>query len=183
MSNAVARRYAKGLLQAVLQLEQPGQGPETVARELEALADTVSEFSELERLLVNPAVDATGKVAVLDEIAEKIGAGAVTRRLLGVLAANDRLEQVRGIAGAYRGAVDAHLGVLDAEVTTPAPLSEEDVSALRDRLAGATGRTMRLTTKTDPELLGGMVTRIGDVIYDGSLRHHLATLRRRMANS
>lgn len=178
--SAVARRYARGLMQAVLQLDIDGQGPEAVATEIAALADTVRRFPTLERLMVNPAVDNADKASVLREVAERIGAGEVTARLIGVLADNERLDQIRAIATAFRRLADEHLGVIDATVTTPASLDDAAVADLRDKLAGATGRTVRLSTKTDPELLGGLVTRIGDVIYDGSLRHHLSRIHDQM---
>lgn len=178
--SAVARRYARGLLGAVEQLGLDGQGPEAVASELERLAGAVKQFPALERLVVNPAVDANAKAAVLAEVAARLECGDVTRRLLDVLAANERLDQLASIATAFRGLVDEHLGVIDAVVTTPAPLGDAEIDDLREKLAGATGRTVRLNAKTDPELLGGLVTRIGDVIYDGSLRHHLARIHGQM---
>lgn len=179
-TTAVGRRYAKGLLQAVLQLQQDGQGPEEVAGELEQLAGVVKRFNGLELLVVNPAIPADQKAAVLVSVAERLDCGPVTRRLVQVLADAERLAQLGEIASAYRRLVDEHQGVIDAEVTTPAPLGEAEMEDLRDKLARATGKTVRLSTKTDPELLGGLVTRIGDVIYDGSLRHHLSRIHGRM---
>lgn len=178
--SAVARRYARGLMQAVLQLDLDQQGPEAVADDLARLAGTIAEFSTLERLVVNPAVDNDDKAAVLSEVADRIGCGDVTGRLLDVLADNERLDRLSAIVAAFRTLVDEHQGIIDATVTTPAPLGDAEVTDLRDKLAGATGRTVRLNARTDPELLGGLVTRIGDVIYDGSLRHHLSRLHDRM---
>lgn len=179
-ASAVARRYAKGLLQAVLQLQQERQGPEEVARDVQQLADTVKRFNGLDLLVVNPSVAADKKAAVLADVAERLGCGPIVGRLVHVLAEGERLDQLDQIAVAFRRLVDKHLGVIDAEVTTPAPLDSEEMEDLRDKLARATDRVVRLSARTDPELLGGLVTRIGDVIYDGSLRHHLSRIHGRM---
>lgn len=179
-TSVVGRRYAKGMLEAVLQLDEEGQGPEQVARDLRVLADTVKRFNGLELLVLNPAVGDDAKAAVLTDVAERLGCGPLTGRLLRVLADHERVDRLAEIAGAFRHRVDEHLGIVDAEVTTPTPLGEAEVEDLRAKLARATGRTVRLRTRTDPELLGGLVTRIGDVIYDGSLRHHLGRIHDRM---
>lgn len=180
IQSTVARRYAKGALQAVLQLNLPNQGPDRVAGDLATLAATVAEHRALERMILNPAIDARDKAAVIDEVADRLGCGTVARKLLAVLAGNERLDHLAAVAESLRRLVDDHLGVIDAEVTTPVPLSERDLADLTDKLAGVTGRTVRLRARTDPRLLGGLVTRIGDMIYDGSLLHQLARIRGRM---
>ncbi len=174
---AVARRYAKALLGAVLETEG---NPETVAGELEGLAAAIAQFNGLELLLLNPAVETEKKAAVLIDVAQQLGASEVTRRFVGVLAERERLEHLRAAAAEYRVLVDAHLGILNAEVTSPTALGEHAVADLRDKLVRATGRKVRLSTKTDPELLGGLVTRIGDLVYDGSLRYQLERMRDQM---
>ena len=73
--------------------------------------------------------------------------------------------------------------MVNAEITSPGPLSEQEKTDLRERLAQATSSQVRLNTKTDPELLGGLVTRIGDRIYDGSLRYQLDRMRGQMTKS
>lgn len=181
--SAVARRYARGLLGAVKEAAQDGQGVEQVATELDALAATVTRFSGLDLLLRNPAVDSGKKAAVMAEIAEKLGAGPVVRRFVDVLGDNERLEHMHDISLAYRTLVDQELGVINAEVTTPQALDDAAQEELRSQLAAATGRTVRLHTRIDPAVLGGLVTRIGDVLYDGSLRHQLARMRSRMMES
>lgn len=176
--SAVANRYAKGLLLAVL-----GDGsvtPSAVAADLEGIAETVARFSGLRLLTLNPAIDPAKKAAVLDELAERLQAAAITRRFLAVVTDKERLPELASMARSFRALVDAHEGIVNAEVTTPTPLDEAAVESLRQKLTAATGRTVRLHTRVDPGLLGGLVTRIGDVLYDGSLRHQLAHLRDRM---
>ena len=180
---AVARRYARGLLGAVHDAAQDGQGPAQVAEQLDALAGAMARFGALEHLVRNPAIDADKKAAVIGEVADKLEAGALVHRFIDVLADNERLEHLRDIALAFRTLVDEELGIINAEVTAPQELDDAAQEELRAQLAAATGRQVRLHTRIDPGVLGGLVTRIGDVLYDGSLRHQLARMRSRMMES
>ena len=181
--SAVARRYARGLEAAVRGADGADANPESIAGQLEALSATVRGSSALSLLVRNPSIDGDKKSAVMVEIAERLGAGAMVSRFVAVLADNERLEHLHEVAVAYRDLVDIQLGIINAEVTTPQALDDAAVEDLRTQLAAATGRQVRLHTRIDPEVLGGLVTRIGDVLYDGSLRHQLARMRSRMMES
>jgi F-type H+-transporting ATPase subunit delta len=183
IKSAVARRYARGLEAAVRDAEGPEADPEAIAGQLEALSATVRGSDALTLLVRNPSIDSARKIAVMVEIAELLGAGAMVSRFVTVLADNERLEHLHDVAIAYRDLVDAQIGINNAEITTPQALDDAAVEDLRTQLAAATGRQVRLHTRIDPEVLGGLVTRIGDVLYDGSLRHQLARMRSRMMES
>ena len=182
MNTAVARRYAKALLGAVLDA-RPDQGPEATARELSALADTVQKFSGLELLTLNPAIDNRRKAAVLDDVAQCLGAGELTRRFVEVLADHERVDHLVACAKSFAVLVDEQQGILNVEITSPEPLGEGELTDLRDRLANRTGRTVRVQARTDPDLLGGLRTRIGDNVYDGSLQRQLERLHERLTES
>lgn len=179
----VARRYARGLLRAVLDMGVDGQDPGGVAGQLQELSATVRGHSGLQSLVVSPAVETESKASVLREIGERLDVGEVVLRFLDVLADNDRIDHIHAIAATFSALVDEHRGVINAEVTAPQELGDDAIRDLRDKLQRATGREVRLRTRRDPALLGGLVTRIGDVVYDGSLRHHLAEMRDQMIDS
>ncbi len=182
INRTVARRYAKGLLHAALD-RGTAADLEALVVEINSLANAVRDHDGLRLLIVNPAIETAQKKAVLGDLADHAGAGALTKRFVEVLADKERLDQIEGIATVFSELVDQHRGVISAEVTTPTPLDSDVLAQLRDRLATATGSTVRMATRTDPELLGGLVTRIGDVLYDGSLRHQLAKVRARMTGT
>ena len=94
-----------------------------------------------------------------------------------MLADRGRLALLPDIVRFYRARVFEHLGVVDAEVTTARPLSPEQDAAVRRRLAGAGAGDVRVTTVVGPEILGGVVTRIGSTVYDGSVARHLERMR------
>jgi F-type H+-transporting ATPase subunit delta len=90
---------------------------------------------------------------------------------------------VADVLDVYRERLLDHQQVIRAEVTTADELSAEKALELRDRLTRATGRHVTLTTKVDPAILGGLVTRIGSIVYDGSLAAQLAKMRERLTSS
>jgi F-type H+-transporting ATPase subunit delta len=102
-------------------------------------------------------------------------------KLLVLLAARDRLELLPDLVAVFRERVMEHLKVINAEVTTAAPLSAEERERLQQRLRASTGRTVTMTTKVDPDIIGGVVTRIGSTVYDGSVATQLAALRQRLS--
>jgi F-type H+-transporting ATPase subunit delta len=177
INEAVSRRYAKGLLGAAL---DRGEALEPLVAQLADVAAAVSSHPALDALLLNPAIDADRKVDVLVEIANALGAGETATRFLQVLGQNERLDHLREAVNLFSALADEQMGVVNAEITSPQPLDEAAVANLKDKLAQAAGRAVRLDVKTDPDLLGGLTTRIGDVVYDGSLRHQLAQMRARI---
>jgi F-type H+-transporting ATPase subunit delta len=177
---AVARRYAKGLLGAAV---DGGDDLEALSTQLRDLADLVDANSIIELLLLNPAVDGGDKVAVLVELSDRLGSSATVGRFLQVMGANDRLDHLREAVRVFCALADEHLGVINAVITAPQALDAEAIEDLKVKLARATDRAVRIEVKTDPELLGGLTTRIGDVVYDGSLRHQLERMREQIAAS
>ena len=181
LSHTVARRYAKGLLEAVAVM---APGSESSTREqLRAVSDAVDGHPGLKLLVMNPAVAPRDKRAILGKISETIGAGEVTKRFVDVLADKERLDHLSLIADVFGELVDEHLGIVSATITTSVPLNPGQVAALESSLREATGHEVRITRNTDEGLLGGVVTRVGDVVYDGSLRGHLERIRARLESS
>jgi F-type H+-transporting ATPase subunit delta len=176
---ASAARYAK----ALFDVASTESTPEQAEQELTAFADLVRSHADLQRALVNPAVPAAGKRAVVEQLVERQKPSAPIRKLLLLLAERDRLELLPELVSVYHERVMEHLKVVHAEVTTAAPLSAERTAQLRERLASQIGRTVTMTTKVDPALIGGAVTRIGGTVYDGSVATQLAALRQRLTQS
>jgi len=181
LSHTIARRYAKGLLEAVIEVA-PGQ-ERAVNEELAALVAAIDGHDGLKLLVINPSIPAQQKTVILSKISETLGLSATVRRFVDVVAEKQRLDHLTLIAEVYGELVDEHLGVVTADITTSVPLNPGQVEQLEESLRAATGGEVRLTRRTDSELLGGVVTRIGDVVYDGSLRGHLERIRERLESS
>jgi F-type H+-transporting ATPase subunit delta len=102
-------------------------------------------------------------------------------KLLALLAARGRLPLLPDLLDVYRERLMEHQRVVRAEVTTAVPLSPERTAQLQQRLSGATGRAVTMTTKVDASIIGGMITRIGSTVYDGSVAAQLAKVKDRLS--
>ena len=107
----------------------------------------------------------------------------VLAKLLALLAERDRLILIRDLLSAYRDRVQTLQNIVRAEVTTAAALTPERAREIEHDLAQLTGRTVMVAARVDPSIIGGVVARIGDTIYDGSVTRQLAKMRETLANS
>jgi F-type H+-transporting ATPase subunit delta len=178
-TRASAARYAKALFDvAVTEFT-----PEQAEKELAAFFDLVRTHADLRLALESPAVPAGKKAAIVVQLLDRQAPSSPVRKLLLLLAERDRLDLLDDLVAVYRERVMEHLKIVQAEVTTAAPLPSDRVAQLQQRLGASIGRTVTLTAKVDPALIGGMVTRIGGTVYDGSVATQLAALRQRLSES
>jgi F-type H+-transporting ATPase subunit delta len=173
---ASAARYAKALLDVAINESDPDRAEQ----ELAAFVDLVRSSPELERTLGNPVVSAADKRAVVQQILDRLTPTTPAGKLILLLASRGRLALLPDVLDVYRERLLEYRNVLRAEVTTAAPLSPERAAQLQQRLANATGRTVTMTTKVDASIIGGVVTRIGSTVYDGSVATRLAKVRDRL---
>ncbi len=117
----------------------------------------------------------------MQQILERSQPVAPVGKLLLLLASRGRLELLPDVLDIYRERLMEHRQVIQAEVTTATPLAPERVSELQQRLAKITGRAVTMTTKVDQTIIGGIVTRIGSTVYDGSVATQLAKVRDRLS--
>jgi F-type H+-transporting ATPase subunit delta len=172
----IARVYAEALLNAA---ESQGQS-EALLEEMESLVQDVFQADPLvESFLTSAAVGRNPKAEVLRSVFEP-RASTLFFNFLMVLNAHDRLDLLRTILVAYRELRDERARRMRVQVQSAAPLSEEQ----RKRLIRELHETFRLEplleTQVDPELLGGMVVRVGDWLFDASVRTQLQILRNQM---
>jgi len=176
-NRTAATRYARALLD-VAQKEQADLS--TVDSQLEALASLFEQNEGLRKALLNPAVPVPRKRAAMAEIIAKSGVLPIVGRTLVLLAERDRLVLVPDVAEAFRQRLLDLRNIVRAEVTTADPLPAERVKAIQDSLAAATGRTVDITTKIDPSIIGGMIARVGSTVFDASVTSHLQRIRQRL---
>jgi F-type H+-transporting ATPase subunit delta len=141
----------------------------------------------LARVLATPAVPATAKRAIVDQLLAKAGAVTpVVAKLLGLLADRDRLVLLPDIVAAYRTRLMEHAKVVRAEIVTAVALPGDRIDALRLGLARATGRRSEdvlLDNRVDPSIIGGAVAKIGSTIYDGSVTRQLEKMKEALVAS
>jgi F-type H+-transporting ATPase subunit delta len=170
MATTAARRYAKGLLGIAL---ESGQS-DLLLSELDGLGKTLTGSAELRQFVASPVVKNDMKRKVLGEVFPM--ASAMVRSLFDLLTTRGRLSLLGPIAAAFKDLHNAHHGIVDAVITSAYELGAVDLESLRQALQNRTGKTVRVRTAIDATLLGGVTVRIGDTVYDGSVRHSLEKL-------
>jgi F-type H+-transporting ATPase subunit delta len=170
---AIARRYSKALM---LIGKADGQA-ETYREELDGFAGLMAREKELEQAVCNPLYDAAGRKKVLQAVVEKLEVSKVMRSFLLLLFDKGRIGFVDSINTFYQKLADELKGVARASLVSATELSEETVEKIRAALSKKTGKEIILEVEQDPGLMGGIVTRIGDLVLDGSIRTQLLNMR------
>jgi F-type H+-transporting ATPase subunit delta len=179
-NRTAATRYARALLD-VARKEQTD-----LARIDAELASVVALFRQhptLDKLLLSPAIPAPKKRATVADLLTHLNLLPIVAKLLLVLAERDRLVLLPDLLSAFQERVMDLQNVVRANVTTAMPLDAERTTAIEQSLARATGRTVVLSTRVDSAIVGGMVARVGSIVYDASIATHLQRLRHRLGES
>ena len=176
-SQTVARRYATALADVVL---QRGEARE-VQQELIAWADTLRSNANLREVFANPTIALDQKRGVLKRLIEIARPRPTTVNFLKVLLQNQRLPELDEINRRLAAVLDDRAGLIAAQVTTARPVEAKTQQTLQTTLRNLTGKTVRIEFDTDPGMIGGLVTRIGSTIYDGSVRNQLEQIKEKMA--
>lgn len=172
----VARRYAAALADVAV-----GQGEAlAVQDELFAWERMMQENGELLDVFRNPTIPLEQKRQVLDSLIRRARVRPMTSNFLQLLLQNHRLADLFEINRAFGQELDRRSGVVSAQVLTARPVPPQTQEALRTRLSELTSSNVRLQFEVDEDLLGGVVTRIGSTIYDGSVRNQLQQIKERM---
>jgi F-type H+-transporting ATPase subunit delta len=173
----VARRYASALADVVL---ERAEAPE-VQGELLAWEAMFQANPMLPEVFRNPTIALDKKRAVLNKLIERARPGPTTVNFLKVLLQNQRLTELREINQKFAEILDVRAGMVAALVTTARSVPENAQQKLHAKLLTLTGKKVRIDFTTDPDLIGGLVTRIGSTVYDGSVRNHLQMIKEKMA--
>ena len=168
---SVAATYAEALFEAATDAGAVG----AVAGEIAGFATAVEESPELRQFLDNPEVEARVKKEAVKELGSS--ANPITANFLQVLIDRGRITEFPEIARAFADRVAAEEGRLEVEAVTAVPLPEDLRNRIVEEISRKTGRSVDLTEAVDPEIVGGLVLRIGGAVVDGSVRHRIEELR------
>jgi F-type H+-transporting ATPase subunit delta len=170
---AIARRYAKALL---LIGKEDGQ-TEVYREELANFADLIAGDSNLERAINNPLYDVDSRKKVLHILVEKLELSQVMSSFLFLLFEKGRMKFVGDIDEFFQKLADEFKGVVRANLVSATELASETVEKIVEALSKKTGKEVILDVEQDPSLIGGIVTRIGDLVLDGSIKTQLLSMR------
>ncbi len=170
---AIARRYAKALL---LIGKEDGQ-IDTYREELGAFAKLIEQEKSLQQVLVNPLYDVDGRKKVLARVMEPFNLSKTMSTFLLFLFDKGRIGFLSSINDFFQKFADELKGVARASLVSATELSSETIDKIRSALSKRTGKDIILEVEQDPELIGGIVTRIGDLVLDGSVKTQLLNMR------
>ena len=175
-----ATRYAKALLDVVVaeQLD-----PAAIERDLASVVDAMDRHPDLRRAFVSPGIPQNVRMNVVAAFTAQSGITGPLGKLVNVLAERGRLDLLPLMLDVYRERLLAHRNIVRATVTSAAPLSAEEQQRLEASLSGLTGKKVQLETSVDPWIIGGVVTRIGSTVYDGSIRTQLQKMRQQLVEN
>ena len=175
-TGTVARRYAE----AAFEIASRDDTVDAWLDQLTQLGRATSDASVV-RTLENPNVPFEARHRALIDV---LGDGALPQvgNLLGLVLRRRRVDSLVEIAREFRRLYNRRAGIVEATATSALPLAEDEVAALRSRLEQMTDGRVQLDMKVDPQLLGGVQVRIGDLLIDGSVRGRLERLRGRLAS-
>jgi F-type H+-transporting ATPase subunit delta len=173
ISSNIAKRYAQAFFEIAGEEKRYGE----FYGELGRFSSILRENRSLSEFLANPIFDQPDKKAVVETILEKIQISPLTANFLKLLVDKRRIDILSDIEGRYRELMDNALKKVRVTVKTAFPLAGELSDRLQKGLEDLTGREVEMTVVEDPSLLGGIVVRVGDTLYDGSIRTQLNNIR------
>ena len=169
-------RYAS----ALFDLAQEKGAVSVVEADLDTLGQAMAGSDDLTALIRNPQISRDDAAKAVDAVASLLGLSDLTKNFLGVVAGNRRLSALPDVIRAFAAIAAAARGEVSATVTSAHPLNDEQLTALSDKLAAREGKAVKLKASVDPDLLGGLVVRIGSQQIDSSIRTRLNSLAQAM---
>ena len=173
---SLAGRYAL----ALFELARDERKLESVGASVATLRRALSESEDLRTLTTSPLIDRDEAVRAVGALGEALKLDPITCNFLGVLAKNGRLRQLGNVIRAFNTLAARHRGEITAEVTSARPLDDGQVEAIKRNLRDRVGRDIAVELSVEPEILGGLVVKIGSQMIDGSIRTKLNNLAHAM---
>jgi F-type H+-transporting ATPase subunit delta len=170
---AVARRYAKALL---LISKEDGQ-TDAYRKELSGFADLMEQENALNQAITNPLYDTKSRRNVLQAILDRLGISKTMKSFFLLLFDKGRIGFIGSINEFYQKLADELRGIARASLISATALSEDTVEKIQAALSKKTKKKIILEVAQNPELIGGIVTKIGDLVWDGSIKTQLSNMR------
>jgi F-type H+-transporting ATPase subunit delta len=174
ISRTVSRRYAKSLMAVAVERRA---APEEILADLENAAVFLAEQPRILELFMNPILPMTDRLGALERFLTASHLQPLNQNFLRLLLRKQRIDILGGVVEEFRALADAQAGVIRAGVTSATPLSDAVVELIRSRLAARFGKQVILSLAVEPELIGGLVIRVGSLSFDGSIRSQLKAIQ------
>ena len=172
----VARRYAAALADVITKTGDA----QSIQNELKMWETMMTSNKDLLEVFSNPAIQHKAKENLLENLIEKSKPSKTAANFLRVLLRNNRLTENSQINERFTSVLEERSGGVTASVVSARPLSDAEKSELQTNLEKLTGKRIRANFETDQNIIGGVITRIGSTVYDGSVKTKLEELKQQM---
>ncbi|HEY3804222.1 MAG TPA: ATP synthase F1 subunit delta [Kofleriaceae bacterium] len=173
ITGSLARRYAK----ALFEIGSANRNLDKIGADVKSIAEAMKVSKELTSVLSSPAIRRSERRKVIDTLIQWIGVQPMTKNFVDLLLDHERFAALPQIARELHAMIEAKAGRVQAEVTSAKPLDPGQLTQITAALEKISGKKVTIVGREDPALLGGVVAKVGDVVYDYSLRNQLAALR------
>ncbi|MCB9728804.1 MAG: ATP synthase F1 subunit delta [Deltaproteobacteria bacterium] len=175
-ASKIARRYAKALAEACVEAKNHA----VIGKQLETFAETWTASPELQAVLKSPVVSLADKRDILVKLFAKYLFAPTTRNFVLVLLEHGRIDEIVAVSDAFQDLMDGLSGRVRATVVSAAPLERSELTRIQAALKQLTDKTVMLEARVDPDLLGGVQVRMGNLVLDATARMHLDSMRDRL---
>ena len=173
ISSVIARRYAKALL---LIGKEDGQA-EPYREELDGVIRLLDQNPAFEETINNPLFDSARRTRLFTTVIDALEISNVMKAYLHLIFKKHRFNEIRAVSEYYNQMADELQGVVRADLVSATALSTETYEQIQQALGKMTGKDVVLEARQDPEIIGGIVTKIGDLVLDGSIKTQLKNMR------
>ncbi|HNU85966.1 MAG: ATP synthase F1 subunit delta [Pseudomonadota bacterium] len=174
ISSDLAKRYARAFFDIAVEERKI----EDYGRELASFSTMVLQNKDLQEFLGNPIFELKAKKSVVEELLALVKMSDRTANFVRLLVDKQRIGMLAEVENAFKELMDKTLKKVRVSVRTAYPLSAELEQALKQRVAEMTGKEVEMTVEDDTSLIGGLVVRVGDTLYDGSIKAQLGNIRK-----
>jgi F-type H+-transporting ATPase subunit delta len=173
INTTLAKRYAK----ALVEIGQERNALEKYGDDLSSVTELMGDSKDFREVLINPVFTREDKKRIAGQIFEKLQTDPMVANFVNLLIDRKRIDQLAGIEKAYRGEVDDIRGITRGEVISAEPLSEEQLGRVTDALSQISGKKVLVATRVESSLMGGLTAKVGDKVFDGTIRTQLSQLK------
>jgi F-type H+-transporting ATPase subunit delta len=172
-TRVIGRRYAK----ALFEIDEKNNSYEVTYRDLIAISNIISDYGEIYEFLKNPFFDKKKRKETFSQIASILDLSNIIKNLINLLIDNNRIGYLKDIIDAYMKFFDESRGILRATVIAPKKLEDSDIERIKEGLENHFNKSIKVSVKEDPSIIGGIIAKIGNVIIDGSIKSQLIHMR------
>jgi F-type H+-transporting ATPase subunit delta len=173
ISSTLSRRYAK----ALVEIGQERNALEKYGQDLTNLAELMEASKDFREVLISPVFTKEDKKRIGGEVLKKADTDPMVINFVNLLIDRKRIDQLPGIEKAFREKVDEIRGITRGQVTSAEVLDQSEVARVTEALSKISGKQVLVTTSVDPGLIGGLFAKVGDMVFDGTIRTQLNQLK------